>query len=66
MKVMQQFTHDAINIPEVLASVQSPVAGAVMLFLGTTRNQTDVLVQTLAKLGEVTAQAAQAPKGDRK
>ena len=37
---MIQLNHDPIDASEVLASVQSPAAGAVVLFLGTTREFT--------------------------
>ena len=37
---MIQLNHDPIDSSEVLASVQSPEAGAVVLFLGTTREFT--------------------------
>lgn len=34
-------THESIDIAAVLESVRSPAAGAVVLFLGTTREMTD-------------------------
>lgn len=34
-------THESIDISAVLESVRSPAAGAVVLFLGTTREMTD-------------------------
>ncbi|MDX1962477.1 MAG: molybdenum cofactor biosynthesis protein MoaE [Pirellulales bacterium] len=37
---MHSLTNGPIDIAAVLASVQSPAAGGVVLFLGTTRNQT--------------------------
>ena len=38
---MIQLTNDPIDAADVLAKVQSPLAGAVTLFLGTTRELTD-------------------------
>ncbi len=38
---MIELTHDTIDTPAVLRSVQSPNAGAVVLFLGTVRRTTD-------------------------
>lgn len=45
---MIALTHDPIDVPALLAHVSSPLAGAVVLFLGTTRQvtgsrQTDAL-----------------------
>jgi molybdopterin synthase catalytic subunit len=38
---MIELTNDAIDMAKVLASVQSPQAGAIVLFAGTTREFTD-------------------------
>jgi molybdopterin synthase catalytic subunit len=38
---MIKLTHDAIDVDAVLKSVSSPAAGAVVLFLGTTRRETE-------------------------
>jgi molybdopterin synthase catalytic subunit len=40
MTTMIALTHDPIDIPALLAHVGSPLAGAVVLFLGTTRQVT--------------------------
>lgn len=37
---MQRITHDVLDPAKLLAQVQSPAAGASLLFLGTTREQT--------------------------
>ena len=37
---MIELTHQPIDVPAVLRAVESPVAGAVVLFLGTTRGLT--------------------------
>ena len=37
---MQRLTHQILDPAALLASVQSPGAGAVLLFVGTTREQT--------------------------
>ena len=37
---MQRITHDVLDPAKLLAQVQSPAAGAALLFLGTTREQT--------------------------
>ena len=37
---MQRLTHDTLDPTKLLASVHSPAAGAVLLFVGTTREQT--------------------------
>ena len=37
---MQRITHDVLDPAKLLAQVQSPMAGAVLLFVGTTREQT--------------------------
>lgn len=41
MVVVIQLTENAIDFGPLLAHVQSPAAGAVVLFLGTTREMTD-------------------------
>lgn len=38
---MPHLTHEPIDVAGILESVQSPAAGAVLLFLGTTREMTD-------------------------
>lgn len=37
---MQRITHDPLDPAKLLAQVQSPAAGAALLFIGTTREQT--------------------------
>lgn len=39
--VLVELTHDAIDVARILSHVQSSAAGAVVLFLGTTRDQTE-------------------------
>ncbi|MFO0897183.1 MAG: molybdenum cofactor biosynthesis protein MoaE [Pirellulales bacterium] len=47
---MIELTHAPIDVPSVLRAVESAAAGAVVLFLGTTRGVTDGRETTAARL----------------